>query len=196
MALKNIPSIIKFSRIVIFFICFICSQILYVKDSNAGVLFRNNRNVIRIGGVQSNMQQYVVRRSTQIMRRSGGNNLKARPLGGVPATMKLVVANHKYEQKLAKWEDKKYKENLKLAKKKEALEKKEAKRRELEAKRNGKKGLPDTQLASNNSSGSITSAASKAGSRGALGTSTTQTSGAPKKGFWASLLQAIFGKSS
>ena len=130
------------------------------------------------------------------MRRSGGNNLKARPFGGVPATMKLVVSNHKYEQKLAKWEDKKYKENLKLAKKKEALEEKENKRRALEAKRNSKKGLPETQLASNNSSGKITSAASKAGSRGALGTTATQGTGAPKKGFWASLLQAIFGKSS
>ncbi len=163
--------------------------------AEAGVLFRNRRNVIRTTQPRFQKQNYKVIRSTAVMKATQGGIFKARAYGGVTSTMKLVKANVKYEEKLAKWELKRFKANKKLEDKRRKIKEKEARQREKEYARKKKSSNTTTAkslLASVSGSDKISN---QPAARGALGPVGNQpNSSNPKQGFWASLWQALLGK--
>jgi hypothetical protein len=173
---------------------------LFLPCAEAGVLFRNNRNAIRIAQPRYQNQQYRVRKSTSAMRATSGNIFRAKTYGGVPDTMKLVRANIKYEEKLFKWEQKKLKNQERAEQKRKQAKLKESKRREKEFARLKKKKDKDNKsflasLTSSDTKGTITN---KPAARGALTNKVNNNQNEPavKKTFWASLWEALTGKKS
>lgn len=173
------------------------------QDAQAGVLFRNRRYVVRITQPRFQTQNYKVIRSTAVMNSTSKGIFKSRSYGAVGDTMKLVRANLKYEQRLAKWEAKKLKQEEALEKKRRKIKQKEAKQREKEYARNRKNsgGFGKSFLASvtGGSGGQISA---KPAARGAL-TNNLQANNLQsnkqtpaKKGFFASLWEALLGKRS
>lgn len=163
-----------------------------INDSaQAGVLFRNRWQVIQTYRPAFRQQQYLVRSSTAVMR-STAPRLNYKDYGGVSSQLSLIRARYNYEDRLAKWENKKQQQIAKRIQRQKQLAEREAQRRAREQerlKRRQKAEQAKVQLASG-SSGNITS--QSASSRGSLA-APSQT-GAQKKGFWNTLMQAIFGK--
>ncbi len=168
---------------------------VFAPVAEAGVLFRNRRNVIRTSQPRFQRQNYKVKSSTSVMKSTSGGIFRARAFGGVPSTMKLIRASLKYEDNLAKWELKKFKTNQKLEEKRRKIKEKESRQREKEYARQSKakeSGSKSLLAAVTGSGGQISN---KPAARGALGTpAAKQTTPGQKKGFWASLWEALLGK--
>lgn len=167
--------------------------LVFLNDTaHAGVLFRNRWVVIQTFRPAFRQQQYVVRSSTAVMRATAPR-LNHPNYGGVSDQLKLIKARYKYEDNLAKWENKKQQLTAKRIQKEKKLAEREAQRkaREIERlKRKQKAEESKIQMASGGS-GKITS--QSATSRGSLASGSNQA-GAQKKGFWSTLFQTIFGK--
>lgn len=176
--------------------------ILFVNaNADAGVLFRNRQQVIRTYQPGFRQLQYNVRTSTAVMRSTQPRNItQGKDFGGVSDQMKLVKARYKYETNLAKWEDKREKQQKALDKKKKDIAAKQAKLRARQLERLRKEQQADqsrVQLTSSFPFGNNSSAiSSNSNSRGSLlaPSNNASNAGAKKKGFWSSLIQAIFGK--
>ena len=168
---------------------------VFAPCAEAGVLFNNRRNIIRTSQPRFQRQNYKVRSSTSVMKATSGRIFRARAYGGVADTMKLVRAQLKYEDKLAKYELKQFKANEKLEEKRRKIKIKESRQREKEFARlkKAKESSSKSLLAAvTGSGGQITN---KPAARGALGTPVAkQTNPAQKKGFLASLWEALLGK--
>ena len=179
-------------------ILILLSVSVFIPSAEAGILFRNKRNVIRTSQPRFQSQQYKVKRSTAIQRATSGRIFRAREYGGVKDTMKLVRANLKYEEKLTKWNLKNFKANKKLEEKRRKILEKESRRKEKEAARLKKAKERSNKSLLASVAGTDGQISKKADARGALGTnsnSATPTTKTPqKKGFFALLGEALFGK--
>ncbi len=187
---------------------FLLVDLTFLSDASAGILFRNRRQVIRTTAPQFQQQNYQVTRSTVALRRTSGP-ITSQPIGTVDNHAKLIRNYNRYEERLAKWEQKQAKNLQKRKEKERRLSEKEQKRRareitrlkkkqEFEARKNAKQ-LDRSQTST--AQALVTSPASSPSSRGALsGGSSSQLSGAQKssngKGFWRRLLDALFGTKS
>lgn len=188
--------------IVLFFLSISIVEITFVNEAEAGVLFRNRRQVIRTSAPQFQQQNYRVSKSTVALRRTAGS-INPHPIGTVDDQAKLIRSYYKYEERLAKWEDKKAKvakkkrdKELKLAQKEQQRRAKEIAR--LRKKQEREQKIQDRKLAAaqqQSQQGSISSPASNPGSRGALTATGTAQQGQnqPQKSFWSKLLDALFG---
>ena len=182
--MKNLSTILT----ILFFIVVTCSL---ENSANAGILFGNRRQVIRTTQPQFRQQNYNVRTSTAVLR-STNPRLGSTGFGGVSDQMRLIKARYKYDVALAKWDQKKRDLIAKRLKKERELAIKESKRRELEVQRLKKQQEKDQSKINFGFGSSQLTAASSSSSRGALGMGNSPVG--KKKGFWASLMQAIFGR--
>ncbi len=186
------------------YICFCLFDCAFISSAEAGVLFRNRRQVIRTTAPQFQQQNYRVDKSTVALRRTSGP-ISSRPIGTVEDQTRLIRTYYKYEQRVEKWENNKSRAAKKQREKQRKLAEKEQKRKAKEIARLRKKHeyeqrkkARQMELASQKqqggSSATITSPASNPGSRGALsGTGTSASSQVSGKGFWRKLLDTLFG---
>lgn len=158
---------------------------------SAGILFNNKNQVIRTSRPTFRQQNYNVRKSTAVMNATS-TRLVGRDYGGVSSQMKLIKARYKYDVKLAKWEEKRQQQIAKQLQKKRLNDQKEAQRKAREAERIRKKKERDAaKIKAANDSNQQMASASQSSSRGAFGIFNSQ---GKKKGFWSSIMQALFGK--